>query len=778
MSKNRNRQKNSNQEVNKTTNEDHALEEQKKLESMSQEKDEIVEEYLTQEDLDNTKKEDINTKSLKVRNVVNQFNEMIIAKNALKDKKSHYESLEEDLLEKQIEIDEERKEIQKKEEFLKKTQNDYDTKLEEYNQLRMGNFSNIINKELIDKYEKSLRGQEELLAQKISELDGKYSEYTTLITQTKIKFQDDYKEKFTARDEELQKLEESLKKQKEQIKFDRSILDEEREDFDFDEKLADKKADKAIAQQIINFETSISNLTEQNSAYYERVNELEEKLKSLGSDDPMTIKQKLQDSRKKIAELESMIDFDEEMDKKELERLQVEESEWLGKRREYEDEYRALKQHYDNQKVQVGEVEYHKFQIEAYEKRFELQEEALNQMKDEYDELLEKANSKEVFISCKNMDQKYADKGESDLYDDSFSSKWLDTLKHVIAGITEEELYYHPDTLRSFIAGLAMSQLTILQGISGTGKTSLPKAFIQAICGKASEDGDEHYEVVEVQSGWKDRQDLLGYYNTFEKKYYESSFLKALYKANTPKYRNKPFFIILDEMNLSHPEHYFADLLSMLEETNRDKHLLKICDKVNNNPRYMKEENNAELLLKIPDNVWFIGTANHDETTVGFAPKTYDRANIMEMPKNPDYFKRDTNIEQEEVEQSNKNFLNELKNPKGYNNIDFVVEYINEGDFKELCNDLDIGWGNRLDKHIRRFVPIFIALGGSEADAVDHMISSKILRTLESRYDLRAKKGELELLKSELEFNFKDLFNKKATKSIAIVKAAIKKTEE
>ena len=80
-------------------------------------------------------------------------------------------------------------------------------------------------------------------------------------------------------------------------------------------------------------------------------------------------------------------------------------------------------------------------------------------------------------------------------------------------------LYYDENVIRSFVAGLAMSRLNILQGISGTGKTSLPEAFADAIGG--------HFQTIEVQSGWKDRQDLIGYYNTFEKKFYESDFLKT-----------------------------------------------------------------------------------------------------------------------------------------------------------------------------------------------------------------------------------------------------------
>jgi predicted kinase len=72
-----------------------------------------------------------------------------------------------------------------------------------------------------------------------------------------------------------------------------------------------------------------------------------------------------------------------------------------------------------------------------------------------------------------------------------------------------------------------MSRLHLLQGISGTGKTSLPIAFASAIGAGC--------KAIEVQAGWRDRQDLIGHYNAFEKKFYESEFLLALYRAGCPQ---------------------------------------------------------------------------------------------------------------------------------------------------------------------------------------------------------------------------------------------------
>ena len=125
-----------------------------------------------------------------------------------------------------------------------------------------------------------------------------------------------------------------------------------------------------------------------------------------------------------------------------------------------------------------------------------------------------------------------------------------------------KRLYCSEQDIRAFLGGIAMNKLHILQGISGTGKTSFPIAFARALGRR----GRENYKLVEVQAAWRDRQDLIGYYNSFEGKFYETEFLAALYEARCPKFRDQIYIIILDEMNLSRPEQYFANFLSKLEQ--------------------------------------------------------------------------------------------------------------------------------------------------------------------------------------------------------------------
>jgi hypothetical protein len=114
------------------------------------------------------------------------------------------------------------------------------------------------------------------------------------------------------------------------------------------------------------------------------------------------------------------------------------------------------------------------------------------------------------------------------------------------ASLPDKPLYYSDLDIRTFIAGLATSQFMILQGLSGTGKTSLPRVFTEAIVG-------EHRKV-SVQSNWRDRHELLGYYNDFNKRFTETEFTQALYTAAQPSEEDVPWLIVLIWSDLSSPE--------------------------------------------------------------------------------------------------------------------------------------------------------------------------------------------------------------------------------
>jgi len=308
---------------------------------------------------------------------------------------------------------------------------------------------------------------------------------------------------------------------------------------------------------------------------------------------------------------------------------------------------------------------------------------------------------------------------------------------------SDKPFYYDINTIRIFLAGLHMSPISILQGISGTGKTSLPREFAKALLSDSNYiglDSDNQnkapYRICAVQSGWRDNMDLMGYYNSFEHKYKETDFFKALYVANQPKYSNTLFLIILDEMNLSRPEHYFADFLSLLEQSPSERYI-----GLTNTPKEVLPELVVGGKLKIPENVRFIGTANHDETTLEFAPKTYDRSNLMEMPKNhPDkkLFKETDDEFNVRYDWLNKEFEKAEKGNKDA--FKRFHDFINSDDMKFLLLEKGIGVGNRLEYQAEKFIGVFVESGNEKekdiAIATDHLITSRLFRTLKNRYDL------------------------------------------
>lgn len=301
-------------------------------------------------------------------------------------------------------------------------------------------------------------------------------------------------------------------------------------------------------------------------------------------------------------------------------------------------------------------------------------------------------------------------------------------LQHRIAQAEKgKKLYFRLDDIRLLLAGLAMSQLHIFQGISGTGKTSLAKAFAKAVGGFCTD--------ISVQAGWRDRDDLLGHYNAFEKKFYEKDCLQGLYRAGTETFGEHIHIILLDEMNLSRPEQYFAEFLSALEKNDINDRVISLSEsELPNAPKYLKEGRK----IQVPRNVWFIGTANHDETTNEFADKTYDRAFVMNLPRNEETFaiqqyKRANfgfNTLQElfkeaekTYQETTKSLLDDLKN----HHLTLLLE-----------ENFGLGWGNRFEAQALRFIPVFMACGGSALMALDHLLASRMLRQgkVTGRYDV------------------------------------------
>ena len=291
---------------------------------------------------------------------------------------------------------------------------------------------------------------------------------------------------------------------------------------------------------------------------------------------------------------------------------------------------------------------------------------------------------------------------------------------------SQKHLFYTKETIAAFLAGLGTTRLTILQGMSGTGKTSLPKIVGEALSSVC--------DIVEVESSWRDKNELLGYYNEFNKIYTPKKFTQMLYRAGLNP--DVITFIVLDEMNLSRIEYYFSDFLSLMEN-DPDQREIKLL----NQPLFRRSNQKMipyKLLhdghtLKIPQNVWFVGTANRDESTYDISDKVYDRAHTMNFDKRAvrmQYYENAWAPRYLSVDQLTKLF-EEAKARLPFN----LEQHTVVAEVERLLAPYNISFGNRVAMQMESFVSIY----ASCFDVTDAVISegletillSKVVRKLE-----------------------------------------------
>lgn len=309
----------------------------------------------------------------------------------------------------------------------------------------------------------------------------------------------------------------------------------------------------------------------------------------------------------------------------------------------------------------------------------------------------------------------------------------------------KENLYFDLHTIRCFLGGLATTRLIILEGLSGTGKSSIARYFSDFI-------GETSF-FAPVQTTWRDRTSILGFFNDFSKTYTETEFLKRLYEYS---YKERQFNImVLDEMNISRIEYYFADFLSVLEYP-KEEWKLKIMQLPFG---FVPPKHLENGVLSIPNNTFFIGTANKDDSTYTITDKVYDRAITINFDNLNEKFEV-----KEEVEELHLSFdfieslFNEAKN-----NIKFNLNEEDLERFKVLTDFtyevFDLTFGNRIYNQILNFTPVYVGLGGSKEEALDFMFSRKVVSKLEGRYEDYVKKGLenlLSLVKKTYGNSFKD----------------------
>ncbi|MCS7185767.1 MAG: hypothetical protein RMK89_02300 [Armatimonadota bacterium] len=316
------------------------------------------------------------------------------------------------------------------------------------------------------------------------------------------------------------------------------------------------------------------------------------------------------------------------------------------------------------------------------------------------------------------------------------------------------------EQIATFYAALKVKGFVILSGLSGTGKTKLAELFADLLCPncraapKAKRDQNECTHLfLSVRPDWRDGKPLLGYYNPLTERYESTPLLRLLLRARADYEQNRenayPYFVILDEMNLSHVEYYFADFLSVLESGRDEKGWTKEPLRLHSFKQVVRDRDDQEIPpeLHLPPNLYFVGTVNIDETTYMFSPKVLDRAFTIEFRDVSfgDYPTSESGDDKEIAEQIGEALLRDLRNGGK-----FCAVATNKQDIRQALNALgkhkeeleklnqvlqpyDLHFGYRVLDEIALFVqyakslPEVVGKPLSDDEALDYAVLVKVL---------------------------------------------------
>lgn len=325
-----------------------------------------------------------------------------------------------------------------------------------------------------------------------------------------------------------------------------------------------------------------------------------------------------------------------------------------------------------------------------------------------------------VFPSLSAMDIEYDGYAVEEIQSDEVTLNELcERFRNYLAD--KEGLYFDEQTIRMFIAAFGASHFMILEGLSGTGKSSLPRYFAKFIKGNVL--------FMPVQTTWRDKSNILGFFNDFSKTYTETDFLLHLYHAVYNPDQIHVF--VLDEMNISRVEYYFADLLSVLEYP-QDEWKLRLMQIPHDFLPPAKVDNGY---IQISPNCYFVGTANKDDSTFSISDKVYDRAITMEFDNRNQAFKPQGDSEPITLSHSKLISLYQgaLENAENamhasdFEKFDKLTAFVDE--------QFDVTFGNRVMMQIEKLVPIYVACGGTKEEALDFIFSRKVLAKIDGRFE-------------------------------------------
>lgn len=325
-----------------------------------------------------------------------------------------------------------------------------------------------------------------------------------------------------------------------------------------------------------------------------------------------------------------------------------------------------------------------------------------------------------VFPGLSKIDEKYSGFEVESVPTDDITLEDLATkFRNYLA--KEEHLYFDIETIRIFLASLGTSHFMILEGLSGTGKSSLPRFFAKFINAKVT--------FIPVQATWRDKSSLLGYFNDFSRIYNETDFLLSLYEAGYNQDQINIF--VLDEMNISRVEYYFADFLSVLEYPS-DEWKIRIMQLPYGfvSPTKLIDGN-----LQVTPNSFFVGTANKDDSTFSIADKVYDRSITVDFQTKNEPFSVKEEVEPIHLSYSKLSSLFKDASAIEENHLtkEDLQKFNTITDY--IYDEFDVAFGNRILNQIETIVPLYIALGGKKEEILDFMLTRKVVCKLEGRFE-------------------------------------------
>ena len=470
--------------------------------------------------------------------------------------------------------------------------------------------------------------------------------------------QEELKEKIVSSHKETTKQEkEKLNKEIEELKKVKSskeeLIDKENELNIREKELIDKEKD--IKSKIENFEKFKEEIRkEEKEKSSSEISNLEKELKEL-RDEYLAAK----DESRRLENLNADSFSKEELNARigELEGTKKElEAKLLGKGNLQADEIKTLKGKIETlekecTKVTQENIKLYNESIDfiKYKDKLEVAERALPELKRSKESLLALLEKREDEISelksrqmseeakKETIEQAYftiEEKEDKEAEEITDEIKWLNKIKN---SFKEVGFKFSDRLLYAFHTSLKVGDwnpLTVLAGVSGTGKSELPRLY--------SRYGGINFLPLAVQSNWDSPYSLFGYYNSLEGKFNATSLLKVLYQAQEDAKNSISDYltiVLLDEMNLAHVELYFSELLSKLE-------LLRGSDDVKLEID-IAEKNPYEI--KLNKNVIWVGTMNEDETTKSLSDKVIDRSNLINFPRPNKFISRNELKELEEA---------------------------------------------------------------------------------------------------------------------------------